>query len=210
MGFDSMFDGDTWLRQQSGIIRDIFERAATELQASGIRLVAGSVSPMLEDLDYAKRISLLPLRFSSSDGEESLSLSVLATTRRGPPRYAVVLEVSGVSPFQALQRLVIEHADIWDKAYLRTGLWIGEGANVKLLNDLSQITQSTGSKLSITGVFLHSDLGLTIQQGVMTMGLLYRSILDELSGAGKMGRLYAQLNNSLDHCTSRFQRMIRP
>ena len=105
---------------------------------------------------------------------------------------------------------MVEYAHIYEKVYLKTGLWIGEGANATLLNHLSQITQNENSKLRITGVFLHSDLSLTIQRGVMTIGLLYRSILDELSGASKMSRLYAQLNNSLDNCTASFQRIVRP
>jgi hypothetical protein len=210
MGLDAAFNGETWLRQQASIIDDLFERAAVELQANGIRLLAGSAPPKPEDLESTKKITLLPLRFSISNGEESLSLSLLATTRKGPPRYAVKLEVLGVLTREALQRLAIEYADIWDKAYLKTGLWIDEGANAQPLNDLSQITRITSSRLNIAGAFLRADLGLTIQQGVMTMGLLYRSVLDELSGAGKMSRLYAQLNNCLGNRTPSFQRIIRP
>jgi hypothetical protein len=210
MGFAPALDTEHWLRQQRGVIRDVFERAAEELQGSGIRLLAGSVPPSSEDLDHAKSIKLVPLRFSDSNDGESLSLSLLATARRGPPRYAVALKVSGALTFQALRKLATEHSDIWRRAYLRNGLWIGEGENAELLSDLSQITQSKGAGLSIAGVFLHSDLSRTIEQGVMLLGLLYRSMLDELSGASKMGKLYAQLTNRLDNYVPRFQRMARP
>lgn len=210
MGFDTPFDAERWLGQQSGFIQDLFETAAEELQASGIRLLAGSVPPSSENLDYSKSIKLVPLRFSGSNATESLSLTLLATNRRGPPRYAVVLEVSGTLTIQALRKLAMEHADIWERAYLKTGLWIGEGANTELLNHLSQVTQSIGAKLSITGMFLHSDLSRTIQQGVMVLGVLYRSVLDELSEVSRMGRLYAQLNSHLDNYTPRFERILRP
>jgi hypothetical protein len=210
MGFDRELDAERWLRQQNGVVHDLFDRAATELQNSGIRLLLGSTPPILEELDSGKRITIRPLRFASSNGNESLSLSLLATIRGGAPRYVVVLEVSGPLTCQALQKLASEYEDVWDKAYLRTGLWIGEDANTRRLSEVSQIRESTGEKLCITGVFLHSDLSRTIQQGVMVMGMLYRSVLDELSNAGKMRRLYAQLSNCLDNVTPRFQRMIQP
>lgn len=210
MGFETQLDSERWLRQQSGVIHELFEKAATELQGAGVRLLLGSAPPTSEDLDCGKRIALRPLRFTGIKNNESLSLSLMATIRRGPPRYVVVLGVSGELTYQAVQKLVLKHEDIWDKTYLRTGLWIGEGANTNLLRNVSQIRESTCDKLCITGVFLHSDMSRTIQQGVMVMGVLYRSILDELSDAGKMGRLYAQMNNCLEHATPRFQRIIRP
>jgi hypothetical protein len=210
MGFETQLDLERWLRQQSGVIHELFEKAGTELQGAGVRLLLGSAPPTPEDLDYAKRITLLPLRFASLKSDESLSLSLMATIRKGPPRYVVVLEVSGESTCQAVRKLVLKHEDIWDKTYLKTGLWIGEGANISLLRNVSQIKESTCDKLCITGVFLHSDMSRTIQQGVMVMGVLYRSILDELSDAGKMARLCAQLSNCLENATPRFQRIIRP
>jgi hypothetical protein len=210
MRLDTTLDTDRWLRQQSGVIHDVFERAAEELQSSGIRLLVGSVQPALEDMDQCKSITIVPLRFSGSNDDEALSLSLLATTRRGPPRYMVVLAVSGILTVRALRNLATEHADIWKKAYLKNGLWISDGENTHALCDLSQIIQNAGTSLRITGVFLHSDLSRTIQQGVMVIGILYRSILDELSEAGKMGRLYAQLSNSLDNSIPRFQRIVRP
>jgi hypothetical protein len=210
MGSDPQLDSERWLRQQSGVVSDLFERAATELQENGIRLLTGSALTAMQESDSSKKITLVPLRFAGSNGNESLSLSLLAAIRMGPAHYAVVLEVSGPLTYRALQTLAIEHADIWERMYLKVGLWIGEGTRVKLLNDLSQLTQSAESRLTIAGTFLHSDLGRTIQQGVMTMGLLYRSILDTLAGASKMGRLYVQLNHCLDNHVTTFQRIIRP
>jgi hypothetical protein len=203
-------DAERWLGQQNCIIYDIFERAATELQDNGIRLLLGSTSPTIEEVDCDQRISIVPLRFGKSDTDEKLCLSLLATIRRGPPRYAVILNVAGRLTYRTLQTLTTEHADILSKTYLKVGLWITEGATTEPLNDLSQITQMVGSNVNFTGVYLHSDLGRRIQQGVMTLGVLYRGVLDGLSGAGNMSRLYTQLSNSLDYRTTKFQRIIRP
>ena len=210
MVLDPGLDAERWLRQQSGVIHELFERAAEELLESGIRLFVGSVPPRSEDLECGKSIKLVPLRFSGSNDSESLSLSLLATTKRGPPRYAIVLEASCALTIQALRKLAMDHPDIWHRAYLRSGLWIGEGENTQLLSDLSQVTQGTGAKLRFTGVFLHSDLSHSIQQGLMVLGVLYRSILDELSEAGKMERLYSQLSNRLGKYQPTFQRIVRP
>jgi hypothetical protein len=210
MGSDPQLDSERWLRQQSGVISDLFERAATELQENGIRLLTGSALTAMQESDCIRKITLVPLRFAASNGNESLSLSFLAAIRTGPPHYAVVLEVSGPLTYRALETLAVEHADIWETAYLKVGLWIDQGTGAKLLNDLSQLTLSEGPRLTIAGAFLHSDFGRTIQQGVMTMGLLYRSILDVLAGAGKMGKLYVQLNRCLNNRAITFQRIIRP
>ena len=210
MHLNVAFDSDQWLRRQTGVIRDLFEQAAADLEASGIRLLAGSLPPKSEDSDSVKRITLMPLRFSGSNGQQLLSLSLLATKNRGAARYIVALEMAGPVPCHALQSLAMEYADIWNRAYIRVGLWISEGEESKLLNDLSQITQSATSGVSLAGAFLHSDIGGTIQQGVMMVGLLYRSILDEISGACKMSRLYAQLARSVDCRGAIFERLVRP
>lgn len=210
MGFDGTLDLERWLRQQRGEIHDIFERAAEELQSSGIRLLIGSMPPVLEDQDGCTSIKIAPLRFGDSNRNEALSLSLAATTRRGPPRYLVVLEVSGVLVIQALQKLATEHQDIWEKTYLKNGFWMSDSSNALALNTLSQITQSGSSGYHITVVFLHSDMSQTIRLGVMVMGILYRSILDEIAEASKMGRLFTQLINSLGNNIPRFQRNARP
>jgi len=210
MGFDTTLDTERWLRQQSGVIHDLFERATEELQSGGIRLLIGSVQPVLEDQEECKSIKIIPLRFSGSNDNDALSLSLVATIRRGPPRYMVVLGVSGILVIQALRELATEHTDIWETTYVRNGLWISDGENTHALSALSQIMQSASTSLRITGVFLHSDLNRTIRHGVMVMGILYRSILDELSEASKMARLYTQLSNCLDNSIPRFQRIVRP
>jgi hypothetical protein len=204
------FDAERWLRQQGSRVHDLFETAAKESRDNGIQLLLGSSPPTLEELECSRQITILPLRFLTSSGKVSLSLSLLATIEGGPSRYAVIVDAIGQLPVQALRKLILEHEEIWEKAYLRTGLWIGKGANTRLLNNASQIIESDGDGICITGVFLHSDLSRTIQQGVMVLGLLYRSILDELSDAGKMRRLYAQLTKSLDSGKPRFQRIIHP
>jgi hypothetical protein len=208
MNSDCSVDPQGWLRQQSGVIEDIFERAASELQTSGIRLRTGSAPPKVEECDSTRKITLSPLRFSN--GDELLSLCLLATTRGGPRRYVVMLEISGVATCEAFRRLASNYAEVWERGYLKTGLWVGDRTDWKLLNHLSQITQAATSNLSISGTFLHSDMGRTIQEGLMSVGVLYRSVLDELSGVGKMDRLYAQLSNLLDGRRATYQRIIRP
>jgi hypothetical protein len=210
MRLDTTLDAEKWLRQQGSFISDVFERAATELEASGIRLLAGSAPLRLEDFDSVKMLTLLPLRFVGSDQEQSLSLSLSASIRKGVPRYLVAVSVSGTLAYESLRRLATEHPSIWQKAYLKTGLWIGEDGYSQLLTDLCQITESTSGMISITAVYLHSDRGRSIQIGVMVLGLLYRSVLDELCGASKMPRLYTQLASELDNYTPSFQRIIRP
>ncbi len=210
MHMNVAFDSSQWLRRQTGVILDLFEQAAADLEASGIRLLAGSLPPKSEDSDSVKKITLTPLRFSGSNGQQFLSLSLLATNERGAARYIVALEMAGPVTCQALQKLAMENADIWNRAYVRVGLWISEGGESRLLNDVSQITRSATSGVSLAGAFLHSDIGRTIQQGVMMVGLLYRSILDEIAGACKMRRLYAQLSRGVDYRGQIFQRLVRP
>jgi hypothetical protein len=207
---DTQLDAESWLRQQNSVIQDLFDRATTELQGSGIRILLGSTHPTLTDMDYGKRVTIQPIRFTDSNGSDSLSLSLSATIKGGPPRYVVVLEATGSLTCQALEKLSLEHEDVWNKLYLRTGLWIGEPPNTRLLSDVSQIRGRNGDRIRIAGAFLHSDLGRTVEQGVMVIGVLYRGILDQLSDAGKMRRLYAQLHRCLDHTAPRFQRIIHP
>jgi hypothetical protein len=134
----------------------------------------------------------------------------VATTRGGPPRYTVILTVSGTLATHALQRLATQHVDVWEKAYLRNGLWISDGESTCPLSELSQVIQVRGTTLRITGGFLHSDLSRTIQRGVIVVAILYRCVLDELSGASKMKTLFAQMNNSLGGSLPKYQRVVRP
>src|SRR6185437_1690868 len=113
MRYSMELDAERWLRQQSGVIHDLFDRAATELEVTGIRLLLGSTPPALEDLDKGKRITILPLRLVRSGDDEALSLSLLATIKGGTPRYVVILEVSGPLTCRALRKLALECEDVW-------------------------------------------------------------------------------------------------
>lgn len=207
---DNVDNSERWLRQQSSIIPDLFEKAAVELEASGIRLLAGSVPPMVEECDSTKRVGISPLRFSNSNTEELLSLSLLASMRGGPPRYIVSVRIRGELTREAFHKLASGYAAVWSQGYLAIGLWIGDGADWKLLNHLHQLSLTGNAEFSISGTFLHSDMTRSIQDGLLLMAVLYRSMLDELAGAGKMNRLYAQLSNSLEGRKPTFQRIIRP
>lgn len=206
---DGSFDIRLWLGRQSALVIDLFERAATELEASGIRLLAGSIPPKFEECDCSKKIGISPLRFST--GEEFLSLSLEASTRGGAPRYVVRLEIRGALVSQSLFNLVNGYPDVWTRAYLMSGLWIGDGTNWNLLNHFDQLSVLPSyTTVSIGGAFLHSDMPRTIQEGVMVVGVLYRSVLDELSNAGKMSRLYTQLSNILGERMPIFRRLLSP
>jgi hypothetical protein len=128
----------------------------------------------------------------------------------GPPRYVVSVRIRGELTREAFRKLASGYAAVWSQAYLTIGLWIGDGADWKLLNHLHQLSLTTNPELSISGTFLHSDMPRSIQDGLLLMGVLYRSMLDELAGAGKMSRLYTQLRNSLAGRRPTFQRIIRP
>lgn len=206
---DGNLDASLWLGRQRDILTDIFDRAATELGTSGIRLLTGSLCPKLEECDCAKRIAISPLRFSS--GEEFVSLSLAADARGGPPRYVVLLKIRGFHPLEAFHKLGSQYAELCGRAYLMTGLWISDAADWRLLNHLGQLSVARADlSVRIGGTFLHSDMPRTIQDGFMLVGVLYRSLLDELSGAGKMARLYSRFTNSLDGRRPSFRRMIRP
>src|ERR1700674_4821609 len=64
-------------------------------------------------------------------------------------------------------------------------------------NTLERELQSTSSRISVFGALLHSDSNRTLQEGIMVLGLLYRSILDELTGASKTIRLCIHLDHHL-------------
>lgn len=198
------------MRQQDALIPEIFDGAAAELQASGSRLLLGSRAPTWDDVGSAKRLTIVPLRFALSDSNDLLSLSLTATVRGGLPRYVVSLEVSGQLPTGALQKIALDYPDVWAAAYLQTGLWIEGHAKTVPLNDISQIVERKSERFVIAGVFLHSDFSGTVKQGLMVMGVLYRSVLDELSDSGRMRTLYTQLMTKQNGVRPRFQRILRP
>ena len=165
---------------------------------------------MVEECDSTKRVGISPLRFSNSNTEELLSFSLLASMRGGPPRYIVSVRIRGELTREAFHKLASGYAAVWSQGYLAIGLWIGDGADWKLLNHLHQLSLTGNAEFSISGTFLHSDMTRSIQDGLLLMAVLYRSMLDELAGAGKMNRLYAQLSNSLEGRKPTFQRIIRP
>jgi len=206
-----MLEGEAWLRFQSSVLEDLFQKAAVELEASGIRLLTGSGPFKFGKSDGVRSVGISPSRFSGPNTEELLSLYLSASTRGGPPRYVVSLEIEGALTGQAFRKLVAEYACVWTQAYLTIGLWVDGGSDWKLLNHLNQLSLGAANlRVTIGGTFLHSEMPRTIQQGLMLIGVLYRSVLDELSSAGKMGRLYAQLSNGLDGQRPTFQRLIRP
>lgn len=71
-----------WLRHQGSILADIFERAANELQEAGIRMLIGSLPPMLGETSGAITLHLTPTRYSKNDSTEALELSLRAVSNR--------------------------------------------------------------------------------------------------------------------------------
>lgn len=203
-------DTGRWLREQGSVINDLFTRATEELHAAGIRILTGSNAPIFNDSNNETRIRLTPLRFSNKDSDAALALNVSASVHGGPPRYIIMQEIYGPTAIEALCRLSSCNPDSWRKFYAGHGLWLADTQGTHLLNDSSKIKETTGSWLTLSAVFLHSDLGRTIQAGIMVMGVLYRSLLDELSGASKFRNLTAQLDERLGGQDPRFQHGIRP
>jgi hypothetical protein len=203
-------DTKVWLSNQNSVIGDLFTRATEELQAIGVRVLTGSHAPSFEVYDKFIRIQLRPLRFSSECNDDALSLSMSASAQGGPPRYVIALEAHGEAVAGALRRLSACNQEYWQKFYVRRGLWLDSPQGTYPLNDLSKLSGSNCKRITLSGVFLHSDLTKTIQAGLYVMGLLYRSVLDELSGASKFRNLTAQLEDSLGGNHPLFQHGIRP
>jgi hypothetical protein len=78
------------------------------------------------------------------------------------------------------------------------------------LRNVQQVIEDHGANATIGAAFLHSELPNTVIEGIMLLGTIYRCVLDELSGAGRMPRLCNALVNSLRGRTPSFPRVIRP
>ena len=205
---ETFLNEDRWLNDQSSIINEQFDKAAQELQECGIRLLAGSAPPLAHKNQEARILTLVPERFSRTDAP-ALSLSVLATKRGGPPRYVVSIQVASDLTRDALRSLVAKHPEIWEKAYLHAGFWVGAGADTELFKRTEQLTESGCPDLTLRAVVLFSDSTANIREAIMSIGLLYRAIFDEVSGAGKLLRLFAALENKAGKAPpKKFQRLI--
>ena len=203
-------DKEHWLLEQKSIVTDLFTQATGELQSAGIRILTGSCPPVLDATSDSPRIYLTPLRYSNPDNGPALELNLAATTRGGPARYTITLQIHGPQGIEALRNLSRNNPDWWQKLYVGRGLWLNDGKETQILNDLSKITNYASDKLQLTAVLLHSEWNRAIQRGIKVMGLLYRSVLDELSGASKLSNLATLLMDLLDGHPPQFERYIRP
>jgi hypothetical protein len=203
-------DTARWLNEQTSFINDLFTRAAEELHAAGVRILTGSNAPIFDDFKDETRILLTPLRFSNKDSDAALALNISASVHGGPPRFVITQGIHGLTGVEALRSLSSCNPDPWRRFYAGHGLWLTNAEGARLLNDSTKMNEIAGSWLTVSAVFLHSDLSRTIQAGVMVMGLLYRGLLDELSGASRFGNLAARLDEHLAGQNPRFQHGIRP
>jgi hypothetical protein len=189
---------------------DIFDRAVEELDAAGVRLLTGSLPPGQENLPSVAQITLIPVRYGKSSANASFALSLSATAANGPGRYIVTLQMSGEEPMQALNRLMDNNSDVWRANYLGVGLWIHDGEHMEHLNSIEQIRTHKSATIAISGVILHSSSGYAVQAGLMSMAVIYRSLLDELSGASKLTKLSRCVLQRLDGQSPSYDRVFRP
>jgi hypothetical protein len=204
------FDAANWQGRQANVISDIFDGALEELEIAGLRIRAGSSSPRKEQLTSAVKIAISPLRFDNNNAMDSLSLSLTATAANGPCRYVSALRASGEILDQSITRLVLKSPDIWQKHYLSVGLWIGDGEHTARLTDIEQIRKRESLNICLSGVTLHSSSRNNVQAGLMFMAVIYRSVLDEVSDASKMGRLSALVLSQLSGQGASYERLFRP
>lgn len=197
-------DWGIWLKQQPRLVKELFVTALDSLQSLGIRALAGSC--VVDNSD--ETCSLVPLRFIANE-DRSLILSMASSIKSGPPRYEIALRVSGDGTTSALRTLAESNPDVWRKCLLLGGLWISDGEDILPFIDLCQILERD-SNIAFRGVFLHSDLRHTMQQGIMILGTLYRSILDELNEVKTFAPLFRKLDASLSDHGIKFHREIRP
>ncbi len=203
-------NAERWLWEQKSIITELFESAADELESAGVRLRAGSSPPVLEDMLDGRRIRLTPTRLSQLPDGGAFALTLLATVKGGPHRYEIILEISGAQPLEALKHLGEAHAEVWQRVYLRNGLWLVQGGNIDSLNEIQQLMPNQDPNLAIVAAFLHSELPRTIIEGAMLLGTLYRCIFDELCGVTRMTKLCNLLANKLGGRIPRLHRDVRP
>lgn len=204
------FDAQAWQSRQSIALRDIFDRAVEQLDVAGVRLLTGSLPPTHENLSSIAQIKLIPIRYRKSVATFApLALSLSATATNGPGRYIVALRTSGEESHQAFNRLTDKNLDIWRANYLAVGLWIYDSEHMELLNSIEQI-RIQKSAMTISGVFLHSSSRYAVQAGLMSMAVLYRSLLDKLSEVSKMARLSTCVLQQLDGQRPSYERIFRP
>jgi len=189
---------------------DIFDRAVEELDSAGVRLLTGSSPPRQENLSSVAQITLTPIRFGNNSANASFALSVSATATNGPGRYVVTLRSSGREPHQALIRLTSKNSDVWRANYIEVGLWIYDAEHIEHLNSIQQIENNESATIAISGVVLHSSSGYAVRAGLMSMAVIYRSLLDELSDASKMAKLSNNVLRQLGGQRPSYDRAFRP
>jgi hypothetical protein len=199
-----------WQSQQMSALDVIFDSAVDELNLAGVRILTGSLPPVRENLPSVAQIALTPIRYGLDITKGSLTLTLRATATNGPGRYIVALQISGEEPNQALARLMDKNPDVWRTHYLDVGLWVRDGEDTEHLNILNQLRNRKSTSVSISGVMLHSSSGYTVQAALMSIGVLYRSVLDELSNASKMARLSTCVLLQLNGRRPNYDRIFRP
>ncbi|HLZ51311.1 MAG TPA: hypothetical protein VKP61_11185 [Candidatus Acidoferrum sp.] len=204
------FDAQAWQDRQMIALDDIFDKAVDELDAAGVRLLTGSLPPRQENLPSVAQITIIPVRYANSNDNASFALSLSATATNGPGRYIVTLRTSGEEPHQALKRLTDKNSDVWCANYLGVGLWIHDGEHMEHLNRIEQIKTRKGATIAISGVILHSSSGYVVRAGLMSIAVVYRSLLDELSDASKMAKLSNCVLQQLDGQRPSYDRVFRP
>lgn len=203
------FDVQAWQRRQMSVLEIIFDKAVEELGVAGTRLLSGSSPAVSESLSSVAQITLSPLRYGRGSDNGFLALVLGATTSNGPGRYVVSLRISGDEPTEALTRLIDRHPDIWRANYLNVGLWLRGDEGDEHLNMIEQLINRKSRNVTISGVILHSSSGQAVQAALMSIAVLYRSVLDELSDASKMARLSACLGQRLNSRPN-YDRLFRP
>lgn len=203
-------NSELWLRHQRGVLADLLERAANELQEAGIRMLVGSSPPSLDETPVATTMHLTPIRYSKGASTGTLELSLRAVLNPRPQRYEIAVGLTGPHPIGTLRQMVEGHADIWQQLYLGNGFWVARDGSVDPLQTVAQLTEGNHSSLTIAAAYLHSALPHTIVEGVMLMGTLYRGLLDEMCGARTMSRHFSSLTKRLGGRIPRLQRLVRP
>ena len=204
------FDAKARQCRQTITLEDIFERAVEALDAAGVRLLIGSLPPGQENLPSIAQITLIPIRYMSNSGNTSFALGLSATATNGPGRYVVTLRISGEEPRQALNRLIDKNSDVWRSNYLGVGIWIDDGEHIEHLNSVEQIKVHKSGATVLSGVILHSSPSYSVQAGLMSMAVIYRSLLDELSDASKMAKLSNCVLQRLGGQRPSYDRIFRP
>lgn len=176
----------------------------------GVRVLTGSEFAEQDSFEGTPSPRLVPTRFAD-DKDYPLALSMTACIKTGPPRYEIGLRVSGHLTTAALGRLAKADLGVWQRFFLTSGLWIGDADDILPFIDVCQILDRINGTLDFRGVFLHSDLARSLQQGIMVLATLYRSVLDEVNDVCTFGPLFRRLEVSLPGShRPRFRGEIRP